>query len=132
MKTIDYTPAFDEEVIGWYKAHGWPGNHITMLPPLGLMAVRDDVHCAACWMYVSTCGKTAIMGWPVTNPDVEPLTAAAALVLLVKELKKTACAMGISIVFSYASDRTLLRIFDKAGFVAGDAGMTNMIYLTGV
>jgi len=131
METRPYSQSDNDTLGPWFIEHGFEAIDMNLMPPLGIVVEDDAGPQAAAWMYISTCGKTAIIGWPVTNPEAKPVVAAIALNKGIEVLNKTACDLGISIVHFYSANEGLLRIFKRLGFVETDTNATLMMFFNG-
>ena len=95
------------------------------------MVESGGVMKAAGWLFMdnSGCG-IGKMEWAVTNPSNKPKESVQAIRELVGAVKVVADALDYGVIFTSVKQPSLIRLFERCGFVKSDTGMTNMIALT--
>lgn len=121
-KPVDY-PGLS----AWWDGHGWPPVPQRVLPPFGV--IYDDL--AAGWAYMDNGGVgVAMIEWLVTNPKAAPLSAARALIEVIKFLKSELRRMDYGIVMTTCKQESLARLLERHGFMRSDSGMIHLIGTT--
>lgn len=120
-------PMFTE----WWKAHGWPGVALAILPKCGVL-VEDDAAggLAVGWLYMDNSVGVAMLEWTVTNPKATPKQSYMAIAMLVQSVREVARALDYGVVLTTAKQHALTRCYEKNGFRQTDNGMTHLIMLT--
>lgn len=116
----------------WWKAHGWPGVALAILPKCGvLVETEDGMMLAAGWLYMDNSGVgVSMMEWAVTNPKATPKQAYMAIAMLVQSVREVARALDYGVVMTTAKQHALSRCYEKNGFNVTDREMTHLIMFT--
>lgn len=115
----------------WWKAHGWPGVALGILPKCGVL-VEDDAGgpLAVAWLYQDNSVGVAWLEWIVTNPAMTPKQSYLAVAMLVQAAREVAVALDYGVVMTTARQHSLARVLGRNGFTVTDTGMTHMVMLT--
>lgn len=115
----------------WWKAHGWPGVPVVILPKCGIMVESDEGKPMACaWMYMDNSVGVGMMEWTVTNPTNTPKQSYAAITFLIKAIRELALSFDYGVLLTSVKQEALARIYERNGFKASDEGMKHMVMLT--
>lgn len=107
----------------WWVGHGWEPVP-QMFLPRGF--VVEGI--AAAFVYVDSVAEASMMEWVVANPNEENKIAIyKAIKLLIEAVNDHAKARGAKFMFTSVKHDGLLKMYEKAGFMATDTGITNMI-----
>jgi hypothetical protein len=115
----------------WWKAHGWPGVALPILPKCGIMVQADNGNALAVgWLYMDNSVGVAMLEWVVTNPDATAKQSYLAIAMLVQSAREVARTLDYGVILSTARQQSLARCLQKNGFIQTDTGMTHLIMLT--
>jgi hypothetical protein len=130
MIAIPYSEKDYMVIAPWWTAHGFPEVPITMLPKSGVVITDEGKPVAAAWLYMSNSNGVAMMEWVVTNPENTPKQSVSAIRCLVGAVREMAKNCGYSFILAAAKQPSLIRLFERGGFMKTDEGMTHLLMLT--
>lgn len=122
MKIKPYDDNKHSEVMDWFVGHGWDAPPIDVLPEDGF--VVEGV--AAGWIYFGE-PKMAFIGWPVGNPKANRKEVYLGLELVLSTLGTLAKDRGAKLIWAWTSKPGLLKLYERLGYIVGDANSTNMV-----
>jgi len=114
-------------VCEWWLAHGWPLPPIESLSEFGMIAYDEKYLLCVGWLYLTT-GYWGWLEWIVVNPDAPMKRRQTGLKSLIARLLEEAKVFKIKAVHCSLKSPGLIRMHQKAGFLIGDTGMTNLVY----
>lgn len=115
----------------WWKAHGWPGVALPILPKCGILVEDDnDMGLAAGWLYMDNSVGVAMLEWTVTNPNATAKQSYLAIAMLVQSAREVAKSLDYGVIITTARQHSLARCLQRNGFIQTDTGMTHLIMLT--
>lgn len=129
MKIRPFVISDYPEVCEWWRAHEWPPVPLEILSDWGMLVEDAEKPYAAVWLYLSNSKSFTAMEWMVTNPLVGPRKSFQAIEMLVERVKDIAMQNNYT-VFTWASSRGLIRLYEQVGFKIGDRGTTTMVLKT--
>jgi hypothetical protein len=115
-----------EELMRWWKAHGWEGVPKELLPPTGFIAY-DDKPRAAGWLYLDANVPFGMMEWIVTNPDNTPRQSFEAVKTVVEQITWLADEIKLLAVHTSVQHASLIKLYQKVGFEQADQNMINLV-----
>ena len=127
MKTRLFTHEDYPMLVSWWEGHGWPAVPEIALPKVGILIESLDSVLAAAWLYFETSGVVCQMEWVVTNPNNKPKDSVKALSLLLDAIDQVRAANGYKVTQTACKVPSLIRLYEKAGFVKTDEGITHMV-----
>ena len=125
MEVVPVNLDYDLDTIhSWWEAHGTEVDLGKVLSDRGLIVPGV---CAA-WLYLSD-GPMAWIGWSVANPHASPREVHDGFELIFNEFKDEAAEAGNPVVGAFTATSGLIKVFERAGFVAGDRDMTSLFFI---
>lgn len=119
--------------MAWWKGHGWPGVNLAMLPRRGLLVESPEgVSQAFGWLYRDNSVPVVMLEWIVTNPANTPKQSLGAVLKLIEAAKATAAAEGCRVMLTSVRQPALERVYERAGFVVLERGLTHLVMITGL
>ncbi len=117
---------------GWWKAHHWEAPSIHILPRCGvLVETNGGVPAAVAWLYMDNSGVgVAWMEWTVANAALPPRVVFEALKQLVPAVQAVAVSMDYGVLMTCARQASLVKIYERGGFIVTDTGVTHLVMLT--
>lgn len=129
VELLDITD-YDDYLVGWWAAHGWPAPPRDFLPDNGkggFMVWDENTPICAGYMY-STNSKVAWCDWVVGNPEVDYELRREALQLLVDTITDVCQKDGYKYIYALINHDGLKDIYRRAGYNEGDNYQTEMIW----
>lgn len=117
MKTRAWKPQDALTANAWRGAHGVPIVPADAIPTTSIVCERNDgTPIAAASLYVMN-APIAYIAWQVTNPEIGPREAKAALERLTTELINLAKHLELSYVISSVASKGLSKLLQRCGMV---------------
>ena len=113
-------------IANWWSDWGFPIIPPDYLPTTGVMMEDEENQYCAGWLYQMDC-KLCMIEWIVSNKNAPTKQRSEALNLLIENLCGIAKDRGFKSVFSSLKIPSLIKRFEKQGFLSTDTGMTNVI-----
>ena len=107
------------ELSVWWESHGWEAIPEAMLP-FGLIATQGDELKAAGFLYIAGNAPVGYLEYIVSNPCNSSRESYEAIDLVLSELMKYAKYNLLLACFGRMSQDSLIRLYEKHGFVIGD------------
>lgn len=132
MTVRPFKPEDHPTIAWWWEVRDFAAIPVKMLPPDGVVVCEDGRPVAACFLYLGDThgGKAGWAEWMVTMPGLSPKKALAALEFALNEIILSAKRKGAVFLFTSLRNRGLGKLYQRAGFVETDTGMTNYILRT--
>jgi len=111
----------------WWKGHGWPSVPAAILPPVGVFALKDDKPIAAGWLYQAVGVGVCWLEWLVSDPKANPKDVYAGLKHVVQFLGEEAVRDDYGVMLTTCRQPSLVRLYEKLGFIKSDDGVTHLI-----
>lgn len=129
MTSRPFTPEDHATIAWWWEVRDFAAIPVKMLPPDGVVVCADGQPVAACFLYLGPTlgGMAGWAEWMVTQPGLSPKKALAALEFTLNEIILLAKHRGAVFLFTSLRNTKLGKVYQRAGFVQTDTGMTNYI-----
>ena len=89
--------------------------------------MREDKPCAACWVYTASTGCLAMLEWLVADPALSPRQAYEAVNALLEFSREECLRRGYGALFTVCRQPSLIRVYEKHGFIKTDEDVTSML-----
>jgi|SRR5215217_1765151 len=119
-----------ETLASWWKSHGWEPVRADILPRLGVVAELDGKAIGAAFLYMDNSVGVCWMEWLVTAPQAG-LTGIRAIRAITDFLSAEAKRRDYGVMITSCRQEALVRVYEKAGFIKTDVGVTHLIKITG-
>lgn len=116
-----------ETVRDWWIQWGKDPIAPILLPSVGLIVGDGEKDVCTTWIYHEPGCGTAVLGFTISNKEIDRNVRSEALDLLYKEVVDLTRKAGILVLTSYNNNKSILKRLSKLGFVKGDLSMTNLI-----
>lgn len=120
MQIVDYEcEEFDPVVRKWWGQRQDLDFPLEILPPTGLMAMKEDRKVAALFIY-ETNSLVAILGWPISDPESSKDERDVALDMLFKAAHEKLTNRGFLKIWTTSGVPALQDRMEELGYVVGD------------
>lgn len=126
MEVRLFTEEDHKEVCGWWKSHKWGEIPLAALPKTAIIAYENGVNICAGFLY-KTDSTFCVLEFIVGNPNASKEQRAEGVDSVVEALVTLAKGSGHNLIFSSVKHPTIVKTYEKHGFVASDGGMTNFV-----
>ena len=113
------TKDFYETAKLWWKSHGFPIVHISLLPVYVFVVSdnNDDLYC--CFFY-NTDSALAYLAYPISNIKIDKEKRNGALEYLFNEIEKHARKDGYYLMYTTSYIPAVMKALEKTGYKEGD------------
>lgn len=121
---------YDETLVGWWAAWGWPAPSRDFLPDNGvggLIVLDGDVPICAGYMY-ATNSKAAWVDWIISNKEYRKKPQRSkAISMLIATLTEISKNTGFKYCYALIKHRSLIETYKELGYTKGDEYVGEMI-----
>lgn len=114
-----------EELVRWWKSHGWDALPNEDLPDTGFIANDTAFAC----LYIDIHGRFAMLEWLVTNPDSSARQCLKSINEVLDRCLDMCREIGVKRVYSVLKNENLEKLYQKHGFIKGDTQVCDMIWI---
>lgn len=127
--TLKYDPSYYEEVCELWKQHGWNAAVPPQCLPDGYIAISDGKVIAACFVFLASNAKMAVVDYAVIDKYASKEISHMALYRVIQRCTSTAKdhVGNNGIVMTLSSNPHIFKFFEQNGFVKAESGVTTMI-----
>lgn len=115
------------QVCEWWRHYGWSYLPKTRLSPVGLVCEVGGEPACAVWVYL-TGSDLFLIEFLVGNPAVVATKKHKAIVALLEAAKRTGFEAGAKVPVTYVKQKSLMRLYARAGFKPTAEKMTEMTW----
>lgn len=94
----------------------------------GIMVTNNDIDICCGFLYFTN-SKIAWLEFVVSNPDYKEKDRSDAIIFLINNLVAIAGSKGFEAVFTSVKHPSLIKSFEKSGFIVGSNNTMEMTYL---
>lgn len=114
-----------EEIVDWWKAHGWPPVAKRFLSNISFLVYDDQEKILASFLYLAH--QFAWLEWTVGNPKVSRRKIKAGLEFLIQAAEIVAKESGCLVLVSLLERRSLIKLYKRLNFLETDRKMSFMM-----
>ncbi len=120
MMTREITREDMRLAVEWYSQRAGMPVPPDWFPATGLAVLAAQKVLCVTVLYLDKTSPVAVLGWCITNPENTGRESCNAVRMVFQAMPDYARSMGVKHLISIFGSRSLNRLLDRLGFIAGD------------